>query len=323
MYTARILTAALATMQGVHAQSWTNLTTLPGTLQEHITIRLSHTKIATLGGLVKNGSTTNQVLIYDLTTSLWKQAAPMPVALNHPNALIHDGRVYVLGGLSGAKGWPPSLNSSVYDPHHDTWTALAPVPAAIAKGSAASAVNNGTIYLAGGILNVYGDTVNTVTAYHIPSNKWIEVPPAAAHLPGGRDHMGYAQIGTKWYVVGGRENGATSTKDTVFILDLLDISAGWKTGAGKMPTPRGGISAAAVGTNIFTFGGEGNTASPQGVFNNTEVYDVVSDTWATLPPMDVPRHGTSAVSIGGKVYIPGGAILQGEGGVDVFTVFTP
>lgn len=105
---------------------------------------------------------------------------------------------------------------------------------------------------------------------------------------------------------------------------MANVSAGWKMASGKMPTPRGGLAAAAVGHKIYTFGGrEIHTALSSGVFNQTEVFDTISDTWEKLSPIKLPRHGTAAVSAGGKVYIPGGAIVQGAGGTQVFDAFTP
>lgn len=318
------LTALAILPSFTQARTWTSLANISiGTLQEHVTLLLSPTQLATVGGLVSNGSTTNLLLLYDIPTNTWKQGAPVPNTINHANAAVHDGKLFVLGGLSGASGWPATSNSWVYDPQKDSWSPLAPVPSSAARGAAGTGIYNGTIYLGGGILALGGPTVDIVSAYEIASNKWIDLPAAASRLPEGRDHTGTVQIGSKLYITGGRENGATNTKDTVFILDMANVSAGWKTANGKMPTARGGLAAAAVGHRIYTFGGEGNTALSTGVFNQTEVYDTISDTWERLTAMELPRHGTSAVSVGGKVYIPGGAVVQGAGGTQIFDAFTP
>jgi N-acetylneuraminic acid mutarotase len=91
-----------------------------------------------------------------------------------------------------------------------------------------------------------------------------------------------------------------------------------------MPTPRGGVSAAAVGGKVYVFGGEGNTeAGSEGVFDQVEVYDTTRDKWESVGKMKVPRHGTSAVAVGGAVYIPGGGVKQGGAPVDTFDAFYP
>ncbi|KAK3361808.1 hypothetical protein B0T24DRAFT_690259 [Lasiosphaeria ovina] len=208
--------------RAILAQTWSDLARLPGTRQEHTTLVLGPTELATIGGELGPNMTTSQVLLYSFTSDSWSQGPPLPVPLNHANAVAHGGKAYVFGGLLGIRFWPPSNDAWVFDPRstYGTWKTLAQLPAAAQpRGAAAMAVHNGTIY---------------------------------------------------------------------------------------------------------TFGGEGNTApDSQGVFNNTEVYDTVTNSWRVLPPMRLPRHGTSAVGLRGEVYIPGGALVQGEGGTDVFDAFTP
>ncbi|KAK0647204.1 kelch domain-containing protein [Cercophora newfieldiana] len=307
------------------AQTWTDLSPIPlESLQEHITLSPSANQIVTVGGMVGNGVTTNAVLLYDIPSNSWKTGAPLPTALNHPNAVVSEGKVYVVGGLTGASGWPATPNSWVYDPAKDSWDPLAAISSSVARGSAASAVWNGTIFIAGGIPRSGGRTVDTVSAYSIASNSWLDVPEAAARMPGARDHAAYAQIDNKMFVLGGRQDGVRAVKDTVFILDLANLGAGWKTSSAKMPTARGGLVAAVVGAKIYTFGGEGNQApNTRGVFNQTEVYDTVADTWSKEEAMKLPRHGTSAVGVGGKIYIPGGGIVEGVGATKTFDVFDP
>ncbi|KAK0714126.1 hypothetical protein B0T26DRAFT_754160 [Lasiosphaeria miniovina] len=93
-------------------------------------------------------------------------------------------------------------------------------------------------------------TTRQVLLYGFTSDSWSQGPPLPVPLNHANAvaHAGYAQVGSKFYVLGGRQDGATETRDTVFVLDLLDVAAGWTTVAGRMPTPRGGLAAAAVGT---------------------------------------------------------------------------
>jgi hypothetical protein len=46
------------------------------------------------------------------------------------------------------------------------------------------------------------------------------------------------------------------------------------------------------------------------VFDNVEAFDVETQGWEELAPMQVPRHGTSAAAVGNKIYIPGGGLQQ-------------
>jgi len=217
----------------------------------------------------------------------------------------------------------------VYTPTTDTWTSLPGTPAGQLRGSAAVGVYDKKIYLAGGLseLEFYGNhtqrTVAVVSIFDTATKKWLDVPEAARKLPGGRDHAGAGVVGSKMYVLGRREDGQDNPKDTVFVLDLCDLEAGWKTAKGKMPTPRGGIASGTVGKKVYTFGGEGNKAVESGVFDQVEAYDTVRDSWESVGTMKLPRHGTYAVGVYGKVYIPGGGIVQSGGPVADFDVFEP
>jgi len=124
--------------------------------------------------------------------------------------------------------------------------------------------------------------------------------------------------------VGGRDTETTNVKDTLYVLDLENMASGWATKA-KLPTARGGLATAALGTKIYTFGGEGNQAASQrGIYNQTEMYDTETDTWTKLSPMKTPRHGTAAAAEGGKIYIPGGGTSSGLGtDVSLFDSFSP
>src|SRR2546423_11940847 len=296
--------------------------------QEHTTVAVSPTTLYILGGILPffpnqtTDPTTALMQSYYVPNDTWSSAASLPMLLNHLNAAVtnQDGKIYLLGALAPSLDgvWRAIADCWVYDPQEDAWQALAPMPAAEARGSAAVGVSGKMVYLAGGLRSLHPvpgglqETVDTVTAYDTVEGQWTVLPAAARHLPEPRDHAGAAVVGDTFYVLGGREQGQANVRDTVFELDLWDLGRGWRTSASKMPTPRGGIAAAVVGGKVYTFGGEGNPEpGSQGVFNQTEVYDAVRDSWEKLTPMPVPRHGTSAVGLGGKIFIPGGGVAEG------------
>ncbi|KAK0704518.1 hypothetical protein B0H67DRAFT_648946 [Lasiosphaeris hirsuta] len=317
--------------------TWTTLPSIPlAPRQEHITVALPPSSLAILTGIIPSGpasyNTTALAQLYHIPSSTWTPLlAPVPRPLNHANAAAVAGKIYLLGGLADAPdgAWRAVSDAWVYDPAADAWTPLPPLPPGHARGSAVAGVWGSIIFLAGGmrtLVPVAGgeqDTVDVVSAYDTVGREWVDLPPAAARIPGARDHAGGAVVGHTFYVVGGRERGQANVKGEVFALDLEDLKAGWTTRAARMPTPRGGIAAAAIGGKIYTFGGEGNPDSEVGVFNQTEAYDSVTDTWERLPAMPLPRHGTSAVAIGGRVFIPGGGTKIGADPVGFFDVYRP
>jgi N-acetylneuraminic acid mutarotase len=325
------------------APTWKSLAPIPlFPRQEHTTLFLPPSTIAIVGGIVPNESfaipvgSTGLMQFYSTTKNAWRTRAPMPRGLNHINAAVVDGKIYVLGGLAetdaedpNKRAWRAVSDSWEYDPSQDSWSELPGLPDSEARGSAAVGVYDSKIYLAGGMteLELFHDgtqrTASVISIYDTVSRSWLEVPELAKYLPEGRDHAGAAVVGSKMYVLGGRTNGQENIRDTVFILDLCDVEAGWTTGAGKMPTPRGGLSTGVIGDKVYTFGGEGNRAVESGVFDQVEVYDTRKDEWDSAGTMKIPRHGTYAVGVGRKVYIPGGGIMQSGMPVEDFDVYSP
>jgi N-acetylneuraminic acid mutarotase len=307
-----------------NANSWTKLASLPGTLREHSTVALSADKIATIGGVIAGGGTTDALQIYDIKNNSWSQGAKLPVVMNHPNGAVVDGKLFLLGGFTTSRQtWVATATAGLYDPLKNSWSSLKGLPQADARGASAMGVYNRTIYVAGGKMGSNTASVTTVSAFNVDTMDWITLPSAAANMPGPRDHVGGAVVGDKFYVLGGRDTSITNVKGDVYILDLKNLNTGWKTSPAKMPTPRGGLAVGAVNTKIYTFGGEGNQASSTGVFPQVEVYDTETDSWATLPNMQTPRHGTYGAVVSGVVYVPGGAIASGSGDSNILESFTP
>ncbi|KAF4463615.1 kelch repeat-containing [Fusarium albosuccineum] len=278
--------------------SWEELSPLAGgQRQEHAAVAVNN-RIYVVGGLVPIGNpptgveTVGRVEIYDVQTDTWDTAAPLPVPMNHPNLASANGKVYILGGLSGnINGSFLGLTDSFeYEPRTDNWTKLPSLPGGTGRGSSIMGVYKNEIIVAGGVQRIeqkFGgiqETVNTVSAFNFKTHTWRSLPS----LPEGREHGGGTVIRDNFYVVG----------------DLA-----WKNNRARMPTARGGISVAAVGNKIFAFGGEGNPDPTAGnVFNETEAYDIITDCWEELDPMPIPRHGFAAVTVGETIYTPGGGI---------------
>ncbi|EAT87160.1 hypothetical protein HBI56_141360 [Parastagonospora nodorum] len=322
--------------------TWTTLSSIPSPRQEHTTLFLPPSTIAIIGGiiplddptLVPPFATTSLMQFYNITSDTWSLGAPIPKPLNHINAAVVDGKIYVLGGLTDSsdhrgRAWRGATDSWVYDPSEDTWSDISHDSlGAQGRGSAAVGIFNRKIYMAGGIteLEFYGNhtqtSVDLVSVFDTEKNIWLHVPEGASKLPEARDHAGGAVVESKMYVLGGRNNGQENNKDTVFVLDLCDLEAGWAISDARMPTARGGIAAGVVGHKVFTFGGEGDTSTASGVFGEVEAYDTAKNTWESFEKMKLPRHGTYAVGVGRKIYIPGGGVEQSGAPVADFDVFT-
>lgn len=76
---------------------------------------------------------------------------------------------------------------------------------------------------------------------------------------------------------------------------------------------------AAVGTDIYAFGGEGLGPS----FAHVDKLDTRTGRWSQEPSMPHARHGVQAAVSEGKVYLPGGGVIAVYGPSSAVQVFTP
>ncbi|KAG4024905.1 hypothetical protein MFRU_099g00070 [Monilinia fructicola] len=298
--------------------------------QEHSTVYISP-YIYILGGVITSPTnsttdpfpTTSLVQRFSLLTQTWSFAAPLPLPLNHINAGVINGRIYILGGLTPSSGiWIASRATFVYDPPSDTWSRLNDIPAGLEVGAAAVAVRGNTMYLAGGLTSLdisqsFQPTVALFTAWNAGRQTFTSLPA----LPAPRDHagVGFLLDPGALYVIGGRAFGHDNVVDTTFVFEFR--TGEWREAA-RLPTARGGVASVMINNSIFVIGGEGNPApNSNGVFSQNEGYDTATDTWKEYAPMDVPRHGTSAVAVGNRIYIPGGGVAEGGAPTSYFSYF--
>jgi N-acetylneuraminic acid mutarotase len=222
-----------------------------------------------------------------------------------------NGKLYVIGGeIAGAGatagGLPPGtpgFTDSVYeyDPATAVWTSKSPMPTARSGG--VTAVIDGKIYVAGGRPPGGHD----FAVYDPRTDTWTKLPD----LPTQRNHLAAAAIGGKIYVAGGRFGGGVGSEMTA-VLEVYDPKANrWERKA-SMPAPRAGVNGVEARGCLFVFGGEGNDAHPQGVFEEMEAYNPVTDTWTKLQSLPIPVHGvTGAVFADGWIHLVGGGTSRG------------
>jgi N-acetylneuraminic acid mutarotase len=218
-----------------------------------------------------------------------------------------NGKLYAFGGTTEFPG--PSVNGTYeYDPGNDSWTVRSAMP--VALGVMGVGVVDGKIYCIGGLSNF--STTNVVLEYAPVEDRWTDLS-AIAPMPTPRDHFVAATVNGKIHCIGGRQTTIESILDVHEVFDPATRS--WSTAA-RLPTARGGSSAAVLNGRILIAGGEGANNSV-GVFSENEEYDPVTDAWRSLSPMTTPRHSAQAGVIGDVVYVPGGALEIGRTFADV------
>ena len=270
-------------------------------------------KIYVLGGFKSASEIVRSVRVFDLAACAWSEGPPLPRAVHHANAAVVDGTIYVLGSMIA--GFVAIGDVWAYRPGTDTdWSPRASMPAGTQRGSAVVGVIDGAIYLAGGLRN---GAVGQVSSYTPATDTWsTSLPP----LPQINDHGCGGVVNGKLYVTGGRMGTTSSNSSMVF--EYTPGAGAW-TPRAPMPTARGGTACGVLGDRIIVVGGEGNTASPAGVFPEVEAYTPAVDRWESLAPMTTPRHGMGAAAWDGALYVPGGASRELFGSVDTHEVFRP
>lgn len=292
---------------------WAAAPPLPlGATQETAALHLDG-KLYVLGGFNGRLGITGEVQVFDLASCTWSAGPALPAPLHHANAAVVGDTLYVLGSLAELEFVPDAAAWSWAPAREATWSALPPMPAAVARGSAAVGAIGRRIYLAGGLA---GRAVATLSSYDVDTRTWTaELAP----LPVARDHACGAVVGDRLYVLGGRQTTTSSVSGTVY---EYTPGGAWRARA-SMPTPRGGVACGVVGDRIIVAGGEGNPANAAGIFSQVEAYSPATDSWQSLPALPTPRHGMAAAGAGARLLIPGGATRAGFAATATFEILTP
>jgi N-acetylneuraminic acid mutarotase len=272
---------------------------------------------------------------YDPATDKWTKKQPMPKPAHHAALAAANGKIYVMGGfvapsetaLPLGAAWQPIDNAWQYDPATDSWKSLPPVPTK--RGSAVAVEAGGKIYTIGGATTMEGRVINdslgrleskdpfftafgpsrvlSVNEVYDPAtNKWETRQPMS--VP--RNHAFSAAVNGKIYVIGGRTGqGFILTATNTDVVEEYDpLSDTWNAPRERMPTARSGGVAGTDGRRIYVAGGEVTTQELVGAFRAIEAYDPLTDSWSTLPPMPMPRHGAAGAVIGNRLYLVSGMV---------------
>lgn len=275
--------------------------------------------------------------------------APLPFSRSDASATaLPDGLIYIAGGCDGAQNcaacsWNPDAlccacssvtnNMVAYSPATDTYIAKPHMPrtryrhAACALGGAVLMFGGKTLVPDANFstpLNPYpGNTgslkdsngaLSAVDMYTLASGAWTTLS-ATYPLDLGSDNA-CATLGSTVYLSGGYSEDYTAAFATTYKFTLDAGGVGTFTPLlGTMRTPRGDFSLAAVGGQLYAWGGY-TPYSACGTYDwvccplpTMELYSPGTDTWELVPTgnLTVPSaEKDDAVVIGGVLYAVGG-----------------
>ncbi len=223
---------------------------------------------------------------------VWVPAASAPVGIvRYAQAqCIGQNVFYVISGV--AAGGSITTANQRYNATTNTWTPLAPIPSG--SEGPAGVCYQGKIYVAG------GGSANFFI-YDITANTWAAGP--AMPFATAMAHMG-ANNG-KVYVAGGDAdfNPSTGVLNTVAVYDIATNA--WVANGANMPTATSAGGYAQIGTFLYVVGGWGTTAPTTNV-NQTQRYDMATNTWSAGPTFTTARSDFALAASGVALYAIGG-----------------
>jgi len=260
-------------------------------------------KLFLLGG---RGS--RPVDIYDPQTKKWSKGAAAPFEMHHFQPVALNDKIWVVGAMTCC--YPREDNVShiwTYTPASNSWQQSAAIPQARRRGSAATVVRDGKIYLAGGnTLGHDGGAVDWFDEFNPSTGIWRILPNA----PVARDHAQGGLIGDTLVLAAGRRTAQPNVfANTVARVDVYDFATNSWSRTTDIPTTRAGTMAVTVGQEVLVIGGESGGRTP--AHDEVEAYDIVTKNWRALKPLQVGRHSGGAVRLDDGVHVVAGATTIG------------
>jgi N-acetylneuraminic acid mutarotase len=247
--------------------------------------------IAVVGGYLADGSSSDDVDLYDPASDSWSRLPDLPVEVNHAAAASAGGKLYVVGGYGG-----PGVrlrNAYVFD--GDRWRGLAPLPAA--RAAAGAAAVGGKLYVVGGVGP--NGLARRAYALDLKTGRWASIAG-----PTPREHLAATAAAGKVYAVAGRRAGYDTNLRTFEAYS--PVTRRWARLA-PVPDPRGGTGAAFAKGLVVSVGGE----EPEGTIGEVFGYDLARKRWRRLANLPTARHGVGVATIAGRVYVIGGGTEPG------------
>ncbi len=264
-----------------------------------------------LGGLTGgDGTQVTTLSRFDPNNNTWATLAPMRRAVSSNDAVYLNGKIYVPGGML-----PSGLvitNHYAYDIATDAWQQVFEPPTSVVYAAIVADPTRNRYYRIGGRNSATSTIISPeVQVYDVKTNQWTELSP----IPERRFGHEAVMVDGKILVAGGAERFDLG-KYTCWKYDpATDF---WTQMASLNKKRR--FAASALGTDDkgnplwFLFGGDDpDTGIP---LDDGEVYDVRNDRWLPLDDsfrLGKARTQMASVTLNGKLYAMGGAVLSDDG----------
>lgn len=222
---------------------------------------------------------------YDPKADSWKALAAMPTKRGSPNAVVHKGKIYVIGGAGVHPGSKAveihparphralSVNE-VYDPAANTWQARSPMPTA--RNHAAAGMVNDKIYVIGGRLGAAfitrASNTGIVEEYDPATDQWGSLK---APMITPRSAVAWDTYQGRIYVAGGEERSDGPWQRTFRAVEAFDPRNNVWTSLPTMTFPRHGLAGAIVNGKLHLVSGDAASGGAPGTELHTDVHEVL------------------------------------------------
>jgi len=301
-----ILPFSLGLAQTSDTETWQPVTSIDGSAAQ---ARHESGAVAVDGKLyLLGGRGMRTVQRFDPTLETWSDLGPLPLELHHFQPVAIDELIYVIAGFTCCfplESLVPEIH--VFDTQSLTWSVAGSMPASRARGSAATVVRDGLIYVLGGNTQGHsGGAVAWFDRYDPATGEWTELPDA----PHARDH--FAAVLNNDYLVAasGRQTSLPNPfANPVLATDVYDfVTEEWRT-ADAIPTARAGALAGAAGDEVIVAGGEIDSSAT--ALATVEAFNVYSGKWRSLQPLALGRHSGGGVVLNGQLHVLAGSLNAG------------
>ena len=279
------------------------------------------------------GQMTDALQIYNPKQNSWRLGPQLPEPRHHAMLVSTSDALWIFGGfikdpqslLAAAAAtntantnlksdfwqqgnWMASADILKLPNGSSSWQKVATLPAPLAE--TVSFVLDGNIHLVSGRSpqgkenSEWGHHADTTVHYLFhPSTLKTQTLPA---ITTPKNSAAVALIERQPYWVGGRHRSQGNLASSA----RFDASNNNWQAIKDMPQAQAGLAAAAIGTRLYAFGGEGAN-NKTGVFADIWCFDSSTNQWQQAGQMQPARHGHGAVAITDDIYVLGGATTQG------------
>jgi N-acetylneuraminic acid mutarotase len=237
----------------------------------------------------------------------WMPTTPLPETRQDHAAVVHQNRLYVLGGF-GSAGVSSEVLSARINPDGTLgpWMPTTPLPDPQYEHTAA--VIQGHVYVVGGGMGGGPFFGFSPKVYHAPIQAdgslgaWRTGPA----LPSGRAYHASVAFNQHVYVLGGVSDGGMRN-DVLSLPVAQDGTPGvWRTEATQFSDVRHNFTALEHQGSIYVMGGAGAPT----IWNDVQYAPIDAagrvGIWSQTTPFAGPRYANAAVARNGRLYVIGG-----------------